>query len=635
MDARVGHLCRAVSVMAGAALEVANRADPCSAAPLLTVGVQVDGPAGDVHALSVDVLCDSCAELPTEPAGLVALLTAAMVVAEASGVSDVADAGAAFVAMLMNAGVEVLELHVSSSSLLLNHHQLFVPATASPDVPLAPVLLPAASVPKPEDMTGGGFRVDLLLARQLGDASSGPDPSVPGPAMFDALKGILERTALLLPYCDLSLALEARDGCAPGRTIAVHRGDQGDTPLPDRLSSVLDGGGHVSVGSEARLPVIAAVGSAADALAVRGGSLLWAVDVLLVCRPQPVAGTDAPGHALPQEADVVLICQHAVQTTGVSDGVLATLRSKRLAAELWTLCGVHINTEGGALASGMTFKASQAGAPLPHKLVIHVTCTPHNKDGTTAWPRRAVAPLSAARRRKMVCAALLGAFHKLKEQSAALTSPFEQTLRAQGLPAAATAIARILGTGQAAHLAAALVDRLAPAPAGAHADPSTADAAADQLPPPLPPSLAQAVTAALLDALDSACCPKTVTATVPQVAVHAPPAAAEDADEGRHHAVQPVDGMRRRQREESDGDEVPVSTALPKRHAASSDGQAGAAVESPPQDAWWLPADPTTSPTRTVLGEPNESDLTPLALAASPIAPAQTLPDDGGGDWFL
>ena len=292
MDARVGHLCRAVSALVGAALEVANRAGPSGAAPLLTVGIQVGSLAGEVQALSVDVLCDSC-ELPTEPADLAALLTSATAVAKAllttSGLCDATP----FVAMLTRAGVERLDMHVLSSSLLLSNLQLFVPATAATDVPVAPVLLPAASMPKHDDMSGGGFRVDLLLARQT-------DLCVPASAMFDALKGILQRTALLLPYCDLSLVLEAAsaDGSATGgavehqsRCAHVHRGDQGDTPLPDRLASILDGGAHVSVGAEARVPVIAAVGCARDALAVKGGSLVWAVDMLLVCQPRPVADT--------------------------------------------------------------------------------------------------------------------------------------------------------------------------------------------------------------------------------------------------------------------------------------------------------------------------------------------------------
>ena len=615
MDARVGHLCRAVSALVGAALEVANRAGPSSAAPLLTVGIQVGSLAGEVQALSVDVLCDSC-ELPTEPADLAALLTSVTAVAEAllttSGLCDATP----FVAMLTRAGVERLDMHVLSSSLLLSNLQLFVPATAATDVPVAPVLLPAASVPKPDDMSGGGFRADLLLARQA-------DLCVPGTAMFDALKSILQRTALLLPFCDLSLVLEAAaaDGSAAGGVVAnqcvhVHRGDQGDTPLPDRLASILDGGAHVSAGSEARVPVIAAVGCARDALSVRGGSLVWAVDVLLVCQPRPLADTDDPGLAQPQEAAVVLVCQHAVQSSVMCDAMLATLRSKRLARELWTLCGVRISPAAGAHV-GIAFKASQAGAPLPHTLVIHFTCTPHNKDGTMAWPRRTVAPLSAARRRKMVCAALLGAFHHLKEQCRhaplvglpSLASPFEQALRAQGLPAAGTAIARILGAGPAAHLAAALLDRWSPA-ARADGGQPAGDAASNQ--PPSPPSLAQAVTAALLDALDAACCPAAVTATVMAAAV-TPPVVAED-------AAPSIDGSRRRQREDADEDEMPeqLPTVSPKRNAAAvrpTEEQVGAAVDSPPQDAWWPPADMATSPPRTVCGDP------PL--------------DDDGGDWFL
>ena len=646
MDARVGHLCRAVCALVGAALEVANRAGPSVAAPLLTVTVIHAGSlAGEVQALSVDVLCDSC-ELPTEPADLAALLTSTMASTEASGLGDATP----LVAMLAHSGVERLDMHVLSSSLLLRNLQLFVPATAATDVPVAPVLLPAASVPKPDDMSGGGFRADLLLARQA-------DLCVPGTAMFDALKSILQRTALLLPFCDLSLVLEAAaaDGSAAGGVVAnqcvhVHRGDQGDTPLPDRLASILDGGAHVSAGSEARVPVIAAVGCARDALSVRGGSLVWAVDVLLVCQPRPLADTDDPGLAQPQEAAVVLVCQHAVQSSVMCDAMLATLRSKRLARELWTLCGVRISPAAGAHV-GIAFKASQAGAPLPHTLVIHFTCTPHNKDGTMAWPRRTVAPLSAARRRKMVCAALLGAFHHLKEQCRhaplvglpSLASPFEQALRAQGLPAAGTAIARILGAGPAAHLAAALLDRWSPA-ARADGGQPAGDAASNQ--PPSPPSLAQAVTAALLDALDAACCPAAVTATVMAAAV-TPPVVAED-------AAPSIDGSRRRQREDADEDDMPDSeqlpTVSPKRHGAAvrpTEEQVGVAVDSPPQDAWWPLADLAASPPRTVCGDPEqpaegrrlrkapEEEQMPSAPIAGDSARSQTLLSDDGGDWYL
>jgi hypothetical protein len=643
MDGRVGHLCRAVCALVAAALEVANRAGHSGSGPLLTVGIQVDS-LGEVEALSVDVLCDSCV-LPTEPADLVALLTASIAVADASGSSDATP----FVATLMRAGVDRLDMHVLSSSPLLSNLQLFVPAGSS-DVPVAPVLLPAASVPKPVDMSGGGFRVDLLLARQAPDPAGGSDPCLPGTAMFDALTGILRRTALLLPFCDLSLVLEALGGSATGGIVAnqsvhVHRGDQGDTPLPDRLACILDGGAHVAAGSQARVPVIGAVGSATDA--VKGVALVWAVDVLLVSQPLLASDTDDPGHAQPQEAAVVLLCQHAVQPFGMSDAMLAALRSKRLATELWTLCGVRISPAAGAHA-GIVFKASQAGAPLPHTLVFHITCTPHNKDGTTAWPRRAVAPLSAARRRKMVCAALLGAFHHLKEQCRhaqaplvgsshgfpSLASPFEQALRAHGLPAAATAVARILGAGPAAeHLTAALVHRCSPAGARAESGDAVspaADAAAMQLPPQL--SLAQAVTAALLDALDAACCPTAVTATA-TVAVHAPPIAAED-------AAPSIDRGRRRQRENAD--EMPDSTASPKRHAGvaaarPTQDQAEAAPDSPLQDPWW-PTDLTTSPTLTACGDPEPDSEAPMPMSA-PIAgdspQAQTLQDDDDGDWFL
>jgi len=416
---------------------------------------------------------------------------------------------------------------------------------ATPGDNLTPTLplLSNGTIVKPDGMLGSaGFRVDLLFT----DGTS----NINAADARDVAIAVMKSTSLLLPPCDMHVFCD-RDMVVEDTAPAfVYSASGNSMALPGRLARVMH--------DDAAHPLITAVGSASLGGTSKAAPV-WNADVLLV--------SDASQLQSAQHTPVpILVFLHSTlqRKGGFAMDSLRAVQSKRFAEQLKSLCGVSLLlaadatsciTHAGMMSVQHAAADAQGQAPLPTTIVAHFTAS----DGVTGqahWKRRSPAPSSARRRRRLLSSALFMAFDDLKQQSGGLlATTFEQLLRCHGLPAAATAIARILSAGgpHMQQLSVALVERAAQPPMAVEAVDAAElfgdNAHATALLVDSPPPLDHVVTTALLHALDVSIRPKNVSQRVMgdgNESAHVGDEATEPAASGKPR-------RKRRQREVEDG----------------------------------------------------------------------------------
>ncbi len=570
MSAKRAHArcLEAVSLCVGAAIELAGASsaalapegedDDAAALPLLTVRVTqaraVDLVSGEsvVQCVGVDVLGDACASLPRE---LPALLRTLSVTCPAE-----------WVATLHDAGVKRVELRTADASDITI--RCYTMLTPKPDEVVRevehiadgrtwlPPLLQTDSAPKPKELTGGGFQLELSFETASSDGAAAAAPA--WRACIADLEVLIRGTALLLPACDVQLVSaayepasqpDAPDDDAPTalaeRLICCVTGTGPGAPLLDRFmrahgmqqlaSDVED------VAADARpiahrvapAPLVAA-GRASQDFGVGKRCVTWTVTAMLVSSSEAQQQQLNGAAAAPTDAveDVVLPPRRAsgaslycfnqsAALAAPTAGTLSALRAKTTAAD-WraafglSVCGCDVlavddDTSGtaptpaaGACAFLRFARGSEGeGAALPTTIVLHRR---YSAAGGTPPGSIAAAPLGPKNEAKLVKAALSQALHELKASTGgALSSAFERGMRSHGLPAVARAMARIMLSGGAApllrDLAEAVVQHHAPPllPAAEMDEDADEEEAGDVT----HARVEQALTAALLGALDS------------------------------------------------------------------------------------------------------------------------------------
>lgn len=443
-----------------------------------------------VACVGVDVLGQTCGALPGDSMSLLSALT------------GYTRTHAEWATSLSRAGIRRLDIRTAGKDdAAIRCYAMLVPSTDTIErevekaegKPWQAPLIAVAGVPKPEEMCGGGFQIELHLSSASDDDEAAP--ALTSAACVNALEVLVRASALLLPACDVQLVLAGAEAeneqseQPTERIIVALSGVSSALPLLERMLRVQNlwrpPAAVEDEAMDAAAPtVLVASGQASEVFGTGNKRVTWSVDVLLVHRarevptPPTVDAMDvAKANAALPGARVVgasLFCfnqSSLLHTPQV--GVLGALRAKSTAADLKEAFGLMvrgcdvqseeeaINHSAGACALLRYAQGTDADAVTvrPETMVVHRRCFTLQGGALSI----AGAALGRNNEARLFKAALMRALMALKAASGgALASPFERGLHSHGLPALSRAMSRIMlgGPSPSMHeLAAALVQR--------------------------------------------------------------------------------------------------------------------------------------------------------------------------------